>query len=295
LLDVASSRRVYAGRNVEKDEPLIHCLVLGDSIAVGVGMARPDCETVAKVGITSKAYVQTMLEPADAQTLIVSLGANDDGSVDTAENLRALRRAVRAQSVVWLLPGLKDPQRAIIRQVAASYGDRVIDTRPQAGPDHLHPTGAGYRYIAEETEQAGWDSDPVEVAEAEEPGFRAARQNARRLFALRAQRPASERTVAERMRIGRDDARRNLRTAAPRTQNSAASRTPATVAPKHAMVIHADDRTTLSDGSQCIRLDARVYCSVSPKIVPMIDPLRDHRSAAAPGAAAKAGRQALAN
>lgn len=274
---------------------MIHCLVLGDSIAVGVGMARPDCETVAKVGITSKAYVQTMLEPADTQTMIVSLGANDDASVDTEENLRELRRTVRAQSVVWLLPGLKDPQRAIIRQVAASYGDRVIDTKPQAGPDHLHPTGAGYRYIAEETEQVGWDPDPVEVAEAEEPGFRAARQNARRLFASRA--------LAERMRLGREDAKRSLHAPEPRAPSPAASRTPATIAPKHAMVVHANDRTTLSDGSQCIRLDERVYCAVAPKIVPMIDPLRDHRAAAASGpaagaasgAAAKTGRQALAN
>ena len=124
------------------------------------------------------------------------------------------------------------------------------------------------------------------MAEAEEPGFRAARQNARRLFASR---PLAERTVAERMRIGRQDARRGFRTAAPRTV--------VTAFPKpHLMTLHADDRTTLSDGSRCVRVDARVYCSMAPKIVSMIDPLRDHRAAAAAKPARQApGRQALAN
>lgn len=132
---------------------MIPCLVLGDSIAVGVGIARPECTTHAKSGITSEAFVQTMLRPEDAQTVIVSLGANDDGTIRTADNLRELRRTVSARTVIWLLPGLKEPQRVLIRQVAAGFGDKLIDTRPEAGPDHLHPTGMGYRAIADQTQR----------------------------------------------------------------------------------------------------------------------------------------------
>ena len=246
-------------------------------------MARPECLTIAKVGITSGAYVATMLEPNDTQTLIVSLGANDDGSVATEDNLRELRRTVKAQSVIWLLPGLKDPQRAIIRDVARSYGDRLVDTRPQAGPDHLHPTGMGYRFIAEETEQSGLDAEPVEVAEAEEPGFRAARLSAHRLIASR--------TVAERLAIGRADARRTMLPVPPAPPAARGFPT----------VVHATERTTLSDGSRCIRVDARVTCQMAPHQMSLIDPLRDHRRPVVQTPSASASpsqglrRQALAN
>ena len=39
---------------------MIECLVLGDSIATGVGGARPECVTSARVGITSATYVNDL-------------------------------------------------------------------------------------------------------------------------------------------------------------------------------------------------------------------------------------------
>ena len=40
------------------------CLIIGDSLAVGVGEFRPECDTVAKVGITSQTYLATRFRGA---------------------------------------------------------------------------------------------------------------------------------------------------------------------------------------------------------------------------------------
>lgn len=129
---------------------MLDCMILGDSIAVGVGQARPDCVTTARTGITSGTYLQTLLPTGGrtASEVVISLGVNDDPSMDTLGNLRRLRARVRADRVTWLLPGLKETVRRHIRTVAAENQDRLVDTIRQVGPDRLHPTGAGYRVIA---------------------------------------------------------------------------------------------------------------------------------------------------
>ena len=154
---------------------MIACAAIGDSIAVGVGQARPECATTARVGITSTSYINSLLPLAEtgAETTIISLGVNDDSSVDTLSNLRAVRRQLTSRTVYWLLPGLKEEVRADIQTVAAEHGDRLIDTRPWVGRDHLHPNGAGYQQIAAQSYGNGSPTNfvtqqfsPVEVAEA---------------------------------------------------------------------------------------------------------------------------------
>lgn len=144
--------------------------MIGDSIAYGVGQARPECETVARVGISSGRYVSALLPPGRtvAGTAVISLGVNDGDTADTLENLRTVRDRIQAQSVVWLLPGLKEHVRDMIRTVAAENGDRTLDTRPEVGRDHLHPTGAGYERIADAT--VGQSQGGVEVAYAPDEG-----------------------------------------------------------------------------------------------------------------------------
>jgi lysophospholipase L1-like esterase len=126
------------------------CHVIGDSIAVGTAAAMPECHAQARSGITSTRFVRDYAGPLGGDLVVISLGANDVG-LPTLDNLRRLRAAISAHSVVWLLPHI---QRAGVRDsivaVAAEHGDRLVDTAPYAGRDRLHPTGAGYRHIADE-------------------------------------------------------------------------------------------------------------------------------------------------
>jgi lysophospholipase L1-like esterase len=133
---------------------MIDCLILGDSLAVGVGQARPSCQTVARTGINSSAFIATLLPgaPKSARTVVISLGVNDTADMPTRASLQALRASVSAAQVTWLLPALKEEVRQTIRAVAAQHNDRLVDTASQAGPDHLHPSSGGYRLIAAWTE-----------------------------------------------------------------------------------------------------------------------------------------------
>lgn len=130
------------------------CLVIGDSIAVGVGAAMPECVTEARVGITSAAYLrQFRSEPTG--TMVISLGANDGAGTDDAPTLRRLRAQVRAARVIWVLPARPASARTAIATVSAEYGDRLVDSAPWAGPDGMHPGAAGYLAIAREIYE-GW-------------------------------------------------------------------------------------------------------------------------------------------
>jgi lysophospholipase L1-like esterase len=132
---------------LRKEVALLPCLVIGDSIAVGVGHYLTECRTEARVGITSEQFVHEMLSQQFADTVVISLGVNDGPSPFTAANLQRVRETVRGRMVYWLLPPNHDFARAVIRSIAIRFGDRLIDCAPEAGPDGLHPTGAGYRTL----------------------------------------------------------------------------------------------------------------------------------------------------
>ena len=128
---------------------MLPCLILGDSLALGIGQYRPECRTAAQVGITSARYIQTLLIDQSATTALISLGVNDGDEAPTLDNLRQVRRHVHAQKVFWLLPGIKPHARAAIRQVAVEFDDFLVDTSYEAGPgDHLHPNRDGYKFLA---------------------------------------------------------------------------------------------------------------------------------------------------
>jgi lysophospholipase L1-like esterase len=127
------------------------CLALGDSLAIGVGHARPDCYVAAITGITSERYVQIFPGMRHVRTAIISLGVNDGEGVATADNLIRLRAQVLADTVYWLLTGGNPRARDAVRAVAGRFGDRLIDAAPLAGTDHVHPDRAGYARLAAET------------------------------------------------------------------------------------------------------------------------------------------------
>ena len=129
---------------------MLECLILGDSIAVGIGQYRPDCATIAKVGITSQNWLKSyQIHPTfnrPYKVVIISLGSNDYRN-STAEFLYDLRLKAKADMVVWILPSLslKPIQRAIIREIANEFHDKILDiAHHKMSHDGIHPTGQGY-------------------------------------------------------------------------------------------------------------------------------------------------------
>jgi hypothetical protein len=136
---------------------MIECLILGDSIAVGVSQIRKECVSFVKSGINSKDFYnkhKSMLsQPTKTGTTIISIGPNDTKSIDTIKYANLIRENINGK-VYWILPSnTKKPEKfQIIKEVAAVWGDVVIE-RPadKISPDGVHPTYAGYKEIAEKT------------------------------------------------------------------------------------------------------------------------------------------------
>jgi lysophospholipase L1-like esterase len=134
---------------------MIECLIVGDSIAVGVSQVRRECQSIAKSGINSSNWNKLHLHKLKpTKTLIISLGANDLG-IDTEANVRKLREKAQAERVFWLLPSqrLKPDQVRAVKFVAIEYGDTVIP-RPEKdiSADGVHPTYKGYKVLGYLTE-----------------------------------------------------------------------------------------------------------------------------------------------
>lgn len=134
---------------------MLECLIVGDSIAVGVSQVRHECMSIAKSGINSRDWTARHIHKLkSARTLIISLGANDYRGINTEGHIRSLRTNAEAERVFWLLPSqrLKPSQVEAVRLVAAEFGDTVIP-RPESNisSDGVHPTYRGYRMLADQT------------------------------------------------------------------------------------------------------------------------------------------------
>jgi hypothetical protein len=87
---------------------MIECLILGDSIAVGIQQHRIECASYAHVGWTSEKWNRTYLnKDLSAQVVVISLGSNDWSEKVTKYELMRLREKVRADLVFWILPAIK--------------------------------------------------------------------------------------------------------------------------------------------------------------------------------------------
>jgi len=136
---------------------MLECLILGDSIAVGVSQIRTECVAIVKSGINSQSWVRQNLDKVvgkEYRAIVISLGANDWRGIDTEAHVRLLRNNVNATQVFWLLPSskLKPRQVEAVKAVANEFGDVVIP-RPESNisPDGVHPTYKGYKILAEQT------------------------------------------------------------------------------------------------------------------------------------------------
>lgn len=138
---------------------MLECLILGDSIAVGVAQFRPECVAYAKGGINSRQWVNSYItKDLAADIVIISLGSNDHIGVKTVRELRTIRELTKAKRVFWILPSGVHPKNNIpvndiqqmVRLVADEYSDIVLPvSRLQA--DGIHPSTAGYKELANNT------------------------------------------------------------------------------------------------------------------------------------------------
>jgi lysophospholipase L1-like esterase len=145
---------------------MLECLILGDSIAVGTQQFRPECGIIAKSGINSQQWRQKYLQSdagalPEAKTVIISLGSNDHKNVRTVRELQEIRRNVRAERVVWILPHGNNPAsgtdigwlQTFVKVVAGENNDVVLPIT-SVEKDNVHPTRAGYQELAEQTKNA---------------------------------------------------------------------------------------------------------------------------------------------
>lgn len=116
---------------------MLECLIIGDSIAVGIGSVSPQCETIAKVGINSKNFVVSYKYIPSAKTTVISLGSND-GNADFSKYLTGLRSKVSGK-VVWILSANNAKARAITLKIARQNGDSVVYLSQFKSADGIHP------------------------------------------------------------------------------------------------------------------------------------------------------------
>ena len=157
VVSMTISLSVRHQRIDSRGQTMLECLVIGDSIAVGISHFRKECVSYARTGWTSSQWNKHYFPAFNAQlptkSLIISLGTNDHQGVNTIAELNKIRENVKAGTrVFWVLPPkVKPAQREMVGEVAEIWGDSWLSVPETAlARDKIHPTSAGYRNLAEE-------------------------------------------------------------------------------------------------------------------------------------------------
>jgi hypothetical protein len=133
---------------------MMECLILGDSIGRGISSVMRDCVQITEIGINTdnwykKYHDRPIFDMQQYRYVVVSLGSND--IADSSATMRRIRKKFSAAKVIWVLPSdqVKAPQRAIVENVAAEFGDWVLSITDRVGADKVHPpTVEAYEKIA---------------------------------------------------------------------------------------------------------------------------------------------------
>jgi hypothetical protein len=112
------------------------CLLLGDSIAVGLAGQFSRCAARARVGLPSGAIVRLAAYAPSAEWAAISAGSNDPANWALRGNLEAIRAQVRANRFIWIVPR-NARAAAAVRAVAGEHGDASVAFA--AGRDGVHP------------------------------------------------------------------------------------------------------------------------------------------------------------
>lgn len=124
------------------------CLVIGDSLAVGLGVALKaqgvDCDVFARKGLT--AWQIGLLAPIGRYAVAyVSAGSNNPKNPHLEDEVRVLRSHLRTSKVVWVLPYDRTAAHAVNAN-AAETGGLVVDMAWFPTRDGIHP--ASYAPLA---------------------------------------------------------------------------------------------------------------------------------------------------
>jgi lysophospholipase L1-like esterase len=133
---------------------MFECLIVGDSIGVGIANIRKECIAHVKGGINSKQWLDKNVQhtPLIAKHVIISLGSNDHKYIKTEAELRTIRQLTKANKVFWVMPSTRFPvQREAIWKIANEHGDVVLKTERMQN-DNVHPSWAGYKELAKASE-----------------------------------------------------------------------------------------------------------------------------------------------
>lgn len=125
-----------------------NCLVIGDSLAMGLGAALKAqgkiCDVIAKKGLTT--WQIGLMAPIERYSVAyISAGSNNSKNPHLEDEARILRSHIRAPKVVWILPYDRTAARAISSN-AAETGGLVVDMAWWPTYDGIHP--ADYRPLA---------------------------------------------------------------------------------------------------------------------------------------------------
>ncbi|QJU59910.1 hypothetical protein HL653_21110 [Sphingomonas sp. AP4-R1] len=126
------------------------CLLLGDSIALGLAAALKAggiaCDVAARVGARSADLSRQIAAVGSRPVVVLSAGTNDPPRADLEANLIGSRMALGRARVVWILPYRRQSAYAVTR-IAFRFGDDVVDLAQLPSRDRIHP--ASYRALAE--------------------------------------------------------------------------------------------------------------------------------------------------
>jgi lysophospholipase L1-like esterase len=130
---------------------MLDCLILGDSIAQGISTVRKECTAYVQSGINSRNWNNRyIVKDLSADTVIISLGTNDPETMHTFKELLSLRELVAGKKVFWVMPPIKPAVQDAVRIIARNYKDTILQI-PELSKDKVHPTGEGYKILAEMT------------------------------------------------------------------------------------------------------------------------------------------------
>ncbi len=117
------------------------CVIVGDSLAIGLAQQMPECRLHARIGAGSAAIARFVVHES-ASLVVISTGSND-GPARAKVLTRLRHRFDAARRVVWIVPA-NAAAAAVVVRVASLHGDALV--RFRTGHDGIHPRS--YRTLA---------------------------------------------------------------------------------------------------------------------------------------------------